>query len=204
MATLADTVDFEVKWFPFQLNPNAPEAGQNKVAMYMQKFGRSKQDTMRMATSMKSNFTNVGLPFKFTEKALTGNTFNAHRLLVLSHLRGGAEAQDAVAEELFLNYFGEEKFLNDPEVLRAAGRKGGLSEEDLTRLVDDRNFMTDETLEELAVGKAMRVTGVPHFSMSLKGASSSHRPMTISGAQDPTAFQQAIAQLLAEDKRTML
>lgn len=191
LARVSDKVEYEVQWLPYQLNPNASKGGVNKVQMYMEKFGRNKADTMRMAESMAQHFASVDLPFKFTEAALTGNTFNAHRLISYAHHTGGAEMQDKVMEELFKNYFAEEKFLNDPAVLKAAAMVGGLSEEEAVALVEDEELFAAETRTELKTGSEMGVRGVPFFLIE-----NDDRHTTISGAQDSAVFIEEISKLL--------
>jgi len=214
MAAFAERADFEIRWYPFQLNPMASEKGENRIAMYMKKFGGTREQTLSRSKTMEANFRSVGLPYKFTDAGITGNTWNGHRLLSYAFHKGGAPMQDAVMEELFLNYFGEEKFLNDPEVLKNAGRKGNMAEDDLKRVVDDPEFFAQETQAEMQVGKALRVTGVPFFVLSrvwpdteycdkencskLKKDGCEHCPraQTVSGAQDPESFKQRINSLL--------
>jgi len=183
--------DFEVRWYPFQLNPHAPEVGQNKVEMYMRKFGMTRQQTFDRMGGMSAAFAEVGLPFKFTDAGKTGNTWNGHRLLSFAFHKGGAKMQDVIAEELFLNYFGEEKFINDPDVLSAAARKGGLNEDDIKNLVEDPEFFSKETMEEMAYGKTLQVSGVPHFVLS-----NGRIKKVVRGAQDAEVFAQVIASML--------
>lgn len=186
-----EKVDFNVKWLPFQLNPNASKEGVNKLQMYMQKFGRTREQTLMMSESMKERFASVGLPFKFTDKGVTGNTFNAHRLVSYAYAKGGASMQDKVMEELFLNYFGQEKFVNDPEVLVAAAVKGGIKEDEAKSFVEDESVHAKETQEELKHGQGIR--GVPYFVIEANG-----QRARLSGAQETGAFVHTIEDLLSK------
>jgi len=138
---------------------------------------------MQMAAGMKANFEAVGLPFVFTDKALTGNTFNSHRLLSKAYARS-EETQDKVAEALFRAYFAEEKFLNDPEVLLAAAIEGGFDPAEAKEFVDNEEAFAAETMEELKVGREMGVTGVPYFIVEVPG----RKATAVSGAQPPEVF----------------
>jgi len=53
---------------------------------------------------------------------LTENDANSHRLIYYAGTKGTAQ-QDALVEELFLNYFSEEKYIGDPSILVAAAEK---------------------------------------------------------------------------------
>lgn len=214
ISNFSSRADFEIRWYPFQLNPMASDKAENRIAMYMKKFGGGREQTLARSKMMEANFKSVGLPYKFTDAGVVCNTWNGHRLLAYAFHKGGAKMQDAVMEELFLNYFGEEKYLNDPEVLKNAGRKGNMVEDDLKRVVDDPEFFTEETEAEMQLGRALRVNGVPFFVMSRvwpenewcdkagcgkprsEGCEHCPRPQSVSGAQDPEVFKQRIGSLL--------
>jgi len=182
---------FEVKWWPFQLNAQASRAGVNKLQMYCDKFGGTPEQMLQKAEGMKQNFARVGLPFKFTDQAITGNTFNSHRLLSMAH-SVSEETQDKVVESLFRSYFAEEKFLNDPEVLIAAAIDGGIDPETARAFVQDESQLRDQTDREMEYGKQQRVTGVPHFVIEYNGKRAS-----LGGAQPPEAFEKVFQQMLA-------
>ena len=76
------------------------------------------------------------------------------------------------------------KYINDPEVLKAAGRKAGVTES--AAVVEDKERLRAEVLQELQ-SFAQGVTGVPHFIIGNKYA--------LSGAQEPASFQQAFSQV---------
>jgi len=163
---------FEVKWWPFQLNPASPMEPVSKLEMYMKKFNMSQEQCMAMATKMSGNFKAVGLPFAFSEKGRTGNTINAHRLVTYAGAKHGLAVQDKVMEELFHSYFAEEKFPGDKAVLLASAIKGGIPESEAKALVDDEKQFLAETKEEFKYGEQMRyfgLTGVPFFVFSVEG-----------------------------------
>lgn len=180
-----------VNWLPFQLNASASKAGVNKVQMYMQKFGRTKEQVLAMSNSMRANFEAVGLPYSFSDESLTGNTFNSHRLIALAGSKG-PEVQDKVVEALFQAYFADDKFLNDPEVLVAAAVKGGCLDESGARaFVTDEDQMASQVHEELETGKGMNVQGVPFFVLSNEAG----QKVTLSGAQPAEQFVAAFGKL---------
>lgn len=182
-------VDFEVRWYPFQLNPNAPDEPTSRMQGYMNKFGKSKAEIQQMASWMGGNFSRVGLPYSFTDAALSSNTFEAHRLLAAAFQSGGAPAQDKAAEVLFHGFFAEERAPNDPELLQRAAEAAGL---DGKAFLSDPNMSAAEAKDEFKVGKQLRVTGVPHFVISAEGSGSAQQ---ISGAQPPEEFIQAFGRI---------
>lgn len=169
MKKLANKYQFEVKWWPFQLQPDASPDGVNKVDMYCKKFGMSREQAFQMAAGMGQKFKAVGLPFNFTDKAVTSNTFNSHRFLTYAANKHGLDVQDKLSEELFLNYFGEEKNINDESVLFDAAVKSGFSPEEAKTLNNDATAHKAETVKDFELGKQMRhygLTGVPFFIFS--------------------------------------
>ncbi len=76
------------------------------------------------------------------------------------------------------------KFINDPQILKAAGQKAGVSKAE--QVVDDKQTLRQEVLQELKTF-AQGVTGVPYFIIDGKYA--------LSGAQEPAAFEEAFSRL---------
>lgn len=226
MKHFQDDVSFEVRWLPFQLNPQASKTGISKVPitrsqttspcvlvvleslrpltplpfykvkMYQDKFGKSEQEVFEMAERMKANFAAAGLPYVFTHDGLTGNTFNAHRLLTWAGQKS-LETQDQVAEALFRSYFAEEKFPNDPEVLVAAAVEAGLDVAEARAFVEDESALAEETTKELHISRLYQVRGVPFFVLS-EGEGDDAKKLALSGAQPPAQFVEALNQLSQE------
>lgn len=194
MKRLSAEIDFKVQWYPFQLNPNASQEGVSKLEMYMKKFRSSEAQIMAMSQGMANNFQSVGLPFKFTKKGLTGNTFNGHRLTSYAFHVGGADMQDKVVEELFRSYFEDEQCPNSEQVLIATAVKAGIDEKTAKAFVQDKTMFADETLAELKLGRDMRVSGVPFFSL-VNGANQQNSE-TVSGAQSPDHFVRVFRSLV--------
>ncbi|EIE19359.1 DSBA oxidoreductase [Coccomyxa subellipsoidea C-169] len=167
---------FEVRWHPFQLNPDAPQAGINKLNYYKEKFGEQRTKSMN---NVQETFAKEGL--NYTMEGDTGNTLNSHRLIAFAG-RQGPDVQDKIVEQLFKAYFTEGKYINDPEVLREAAKKAGVA--DAEQVISDPNVAKDQVREELRE-YAAGVTGVPHFIINGK--------YHLSGAQDPETFAQVLA-----------
>jgi predicted DsbA family dithiol-disulfide isomerase len=125
--------EFEVNWRPFQLDPNASKEGINKLQHYNKKFGEER--IKMMLPRMMETFAKVGLPYSMG--GLTGNTFDSHRLIYFAAAKGGPALQDALVEELFKNYFCEEKYIGDRGVLLQAAITAGLDKAEAERVLDD-------------------------------------------------------------------
>ncbi|XP_008681233.1 uncharacterized protein [Zea mays] len=134
-----DKFDFEVRWHPFFLNPDAPKEGVRKSDFYKAKFGPVQYE--RVISRMAEIFRGLGLEYDMS--GLTGDTMDSHRLIALAGHQG-YDKQNALVGELFLNYFCEGKYIGDKQVLLDAARKVGIegAEElfqDPTKGVDEIN-----------------------------------------------------------------
>jgi len=100
----------EVRWLPFQLNPDMPEEGMPRAEYRKAKFGsleRSRQLDARVIAEGRSE----GIEFAFDRIERTPNTSAAHRLIAM------APDQNKVVDALFRAYFEEAKDIGDPAVL---------------------------------------------------------------------------------------
>jgi len=171
---------FQVQWHPFLLDPDLPKEGESKMDRYSKKFGA--QRVQQMIPYMK----NVGLPdgINFSYGGLIASTFDSHRLITWS-AKFGSEKQNELVEELFKNYFEEEKNIGDSAVLEAAAVKVGLTE--AKQLLDSDQMKAEVTseLEQWQVKK--RITGVPHFFINNK--------FQLSGAQEKDVWLDLFEQL---------
>lgn len=175
--------EFTVAWRPFQLNPTAhPTREVNKWEYYIEKFG--KQRAEQMLPSMKHAGKSVGITFSYGGNL--GNTRESHRLILLAEKQGLA-VQDRLVEELFKNYFEEEKWIGSPAVLEAAAKKAGV--QDFERLKENPEFLSAELSAELESVRGS-INGVPHFIVDGK--------YEISGAQEAETFQELFQKICSK------
>ncbi|XP_058070546.1 uncharacterized protein LOC131219432 isoform X2 [Magnolia sinica] len=178
-----DLFDFEVCWHPFFLDRSAPKEGIKKSEFYRKKFGnRYEQITSRMAEVFR------GHGLEYDTSGLTGNTMDSHRLIQFAG-RQGFNKQNALVQELFLNYFTQGKYIGDRQVLVEAATKVGV--EGAAEFLEDPNNGVKEVEDELEKHSAV-ISGVPFFVINGK-----HK---LNGAQSPEVFVgafQAIANVRA-------
>jgi predicted DsbA family dithiol-disulfide isomerase len=131
-------IDFQVEWKPFQLQPDMPAEGADKVQFMAKKFG-PKAKSMEEHVSLTAR--QEGLPIDFDKMTRMPNTLQAHRLMAFGK-REGIEHQ--MAYLLFKAYFADGKLVGEKETLLGIGQEAGLSEASL-----DKFMNTDEGLEEV-------------------------------------------------------
>lgn len=179
MTKYSGNADFDVKWIPFQLNPQAEGgAGVNKLEMYKKKFGEAR--VADMLPFMQQTGRGEGINFSYGGN--TGNTFDSHRLISFADKQG---KQDELVEELFKNYFEEEKCISDSAVLLAAANKVGVK--DAEKMLESNAEASEVQADIMKYQQAQDISGVPFFIIDGK-----HR---LSGAQEPETFEKIFQQI---------
>ena len=112
---------------------------------------------------------------------VTGNTFDAHRLVHLARERG---VEDAVIERLFRAHFTEQRSIFDEASLVTLAGEAGLDPE-AARAALAGNAYADAVSAEVREARGLGISGVPYFVLD--------RRYAISGAQPPERFAQALA-----------
>jgi predicted DsbA family dithiol-disulfide isomerase len=154
----AEGLYFSVHWNPFQLNPDMPKEGRDRMAYRALKFGsaeRARELDERVATAASG----VDLRFRQDLMLRTPNTLDAHRLIWLAGREG---VQDAAMEAVFAAYFTQGRDIGDAAVLADCATTAGM---DRTAVAD---FLAGDVAakEMLAADRAAReagVNGVPSF-----------------------------------------
>ena len=160
----------------FQLNPAAPrDHTSNRREMLMQKYGLSPAQAAEMDTRMTRTAAAEGLDFHL-DGTLTGNTFDAHRLVHLAHAHG---LQDQVIEHLYRAYFSEQRSLFNQDSLVALATEAGLTREEAAATLLDNRY-AEAVKEDIEIARQLGLTGVPFFVVDDRYG--------ISGAQAPDTF----------------
>ncbi|OZJ01794.1 hypothetical protein BZG36_05189 [Bifiguratus adelaidae] len=174
-------IEFNIDWQPFQLDPTLPKEGYNKREHYIEKFGKARAQAMfpRMEAVGKDDGIN------FSYGGTVSNTLDSHRLIAFAKSKG---KQDAVVEELFHNYFEQEKNIADEEVLKAAGVKAGLDAAEVEVFLKSGE-LAYETKGEIERNMRRNIHGVPNFTINKR--------YQLSGAQEPETFQEIFEQVIS-------
>ena len=168
--------DLAVEWRPFQLNPDMPAEGVDRMRYLVAKFG-SEERVAEIFSAIEQAGEAEGIEFVFERIARTPNTVDSHRLIEYA---GARDAQDGVVESLFHRYFEQGEDIGDRGVLTAAGVDGGLDGDELRRYLDGGDGVDDVRKESEAASRA-GISGVPCFIFEGRYA--------VSGAQPPDVFE---------------
>jgi predicted DsbA family dithiol-disulfide isomerase len=181
------TVDIELVYRPFQLDPGARRGVSEPVAdAYARKFGGPEQAAAVMAR-VTAAAADAGIEFHL-ERAQRANTADAHRLLWWALSVAGPSVQAALKESLMHAYFVDGENVGDEDVLVALAAECGLD----PRTARDV-LVTEDGLEALAVGlrraAELGITAVPTYVIDGQ--------WSIPGAQDAAVFEQVFRRLVA-------
>lgn len=167
--------DVALRWRSFELDPAAPPvaelAGPERLAA---KYGVS----LEQAREMNANVTRIaaaeGLEYDL-DRARSGNTFDAHRLIQL-----GADAgiQDAVKERLMRGYFTEVEPIGDHDALARLGADAGL-DPDAARALLAGDGHADSVRADEQLARQLGITAVPFFVLDRRYGVSGAQPAEI-------------------------
>jgi predicted DsbA family dithiol-disulfide isomerase len=183
---VGDLVQPEIRFHPFELNPDMPPEGENVLEHVGRKYGSSPEQLRENRTSMKERAAALGFVMNSSDDSRIWNTFDAHRLLHWAGLEG---RQLALKHALFDAYFTGQQRLADPDVLVRAATVAGLDPNTAREVLSSGQYREEVRLEErrwLTEG----VRGVPHIVIN--------DAYVISGGQPPDKFERALRHIAAE------
>ena len=121
---VAPEVTAELRFQPFELNPQMPPEGQDTFEHLNQKYGTTREQQAQGREAIRARGAAVGFVFSPEGRPRIYNTFNAHRLLHWAELED-VQKQIALKKSLLKAYFTDSENPSDFEVLaRLAGEAG--------------------------------------------------------------------------------
>jgi predicted DsbA family dithiol-disulfide isomerase len=180
--------EVSVRWQPFFLNPDTPEAGEPYRPFLERKFGGAKQ-LEELWQRVREAGKPAGIDFAFEKIELRANTLKAHRLIHWAQKVGaGGTASGDLIEALFAAQFLEGRHLGDRAVLADVAAACGMDREAVLHYLessDDAEAVRGSAIEAQHKG----ISGVPFFIFNNR--------LATSGAQAPDALLQTMRQAVA-------
>lgn len=181
------TVEYELQWRPYQLNPTMPAEGVDRYGYLTARFGtidRAERNQERIRQAGMEE----GIGFRFDRIQRTPNSINSHRLIRHAQYAG---LQEAVVDSLYRAYFLDGQDIGNFGILADIGASHGMDRDDLlTYLASDRDRSQIQSEDEQA--RRLGVTGVPCYVIEDQYA--------VSGAQSPEVFVQIIDLVRQEEQ----
>jgi predicted DsbA family dithiol-disulfide isomerase len=168
-----------VRYRPFQLDPRPVDGPAPLIEAMSARFGGSER-VRQMFAHTKGVAAGDGLELHF-DRAVTANTFEAHRLVWFAGTRGRASE---MLDALYRAHFTEGVDVGSRDALAALAAGIGL---DGAREFLDSDAGVAEVRAALAEARELGINGVPMFVFAGKYA--------VSGAQDPATLREVLAEV---------
>jgi predicted DsbA family dithiol-disulfide isomerase len=174
----------KIHWRAFELDPSAPRV-RDETEPYAARLARKYRVAPSQAQTMIDRMTRTaaedGLDFHF-ERARSGNTFDAHRLVHLGEVRG---VQDAVKERFLRAYLSEGHAIGLPEVLAPLAVEAGLDRDEVREVLAGDRYAAEVRGDE-RLAQELGISGVPFFVLDQR--------LGVSGAQPAEVLRGALAE----------
>lgn len=177
---VGDSVTVDLHFQPFELNPDMPDAGMNRLEYFMEKYGLSRADALSRWDVVRERAAAAGFTLRMDATTRAVNTFDAHRLL---HWAGLESRQTALKSILLRAYFTDGQDVSDHAVLARLAGEAGLDPDMAAKVLADGSF-TAEVRAQQRHYLARGVNSVPTIVFDDRSA--------IGGAQPAEVFEQAL------------
>ncbi len=185
MEELESELKFEIFWKPYELHPEIPQEGYDKILYMQQKFGSSN------ARSPYEEITkvgeSVGFEFNFSKTKRIPNTFMAHRLLWKAEQ---CNLQTELSEALFKAYFTDGLDIGTKEILSKISHSVGMNKENTISFLESKEG--GQEVADLEMDFIERSIGaVPTYFINDK--------YIIQGGQEPETFVSFLRKIIQKE-----
>ncbi|MDP5102462.1 MAG: DsbA family oxidoreductase [Erythrobacter sp.] len=196
LAELEGEIAADIRWRPFELNPQMPPEGEQQEAHLQRKYRRSAEEGAGLRSQMKAIASGAGVSLSFEGEgeappAMMWNTRDCHKLLAFALEQAGPQVQTALKLALFKAHFNRREPLGNRDVLLDIAASVGLHRVAAKAALDDPELEA-RVLAEEAQAWDMNISGVP--AMIINGK------FMIPGAQSPEVYVNALRRV-AEKSR---
>lgn len=192
LAELAGEIEADVRWLPFELNPDMPAQGEGQEEHIARKYGRTPEQAASNRGQLLAIGERAGYSFAYTgegepPKAMMWNTFAAHKLLKWALIEAGAEVQTRLKRALFDAHFQQRRNVSDPEVLADVAASVGLDRAGALAATRDEALGAIVRREQAAAWD-MNISGVPAMIVDGK--------YLIPGSQEPETYVRVLRKVV--------
>lgn len=195
LAQLEGEIEAEIRWRPFELNPDMPDDGEGQAEHIARKYGRASDEIEANRERMIQFGDRAGYSFRFAgegdgPKPMIWNTFLAHKLLAHTLDVAGPMVQTRLKLALFDTHFQQRRKLSDRAVLLDVAAQVGINPVGAAEALDDEALSQRIRQEETAAWD-MNISGVP--AMLVQGK------YLIPGAQEPEVYVNALRRVVERE-----
>jgi predicted DsbA family dithiol-disulfide isomerase len=186
IAQVADQVDVELEYHPFELNPDMPLEGRNQKEYLTKKFG-SEAKYQQIVDHVTEVAAQEGLKFDFEKQVVSPNTRDAHRLIWFAKKHG---KQIEMKEALMKAYFEQGIDLTKMENLISIATQMAIDPEKTKSFLSSTEGMVEVTTSEMQ-NATRGISGVPFYIIN--------NQYGVSGAQPSEIFTKALLEICTEN-----
>jgi predicted DsbA family dithiol-disulfide isomerase len=186
MGRLEGTVDVDLHFQPFELNPHMGPDGQNIVEHIGEKYGSTPEQSAETRAMIRERAAALGFEMRMDESSRIYNTFDAHRLL---HWAEGEGKQAALKHALFKAYFSDGAKMSDHETLAKIAGSVGLDETRARDILAGDSYAADVRARQ-ALYRQQGINAVPAIIINEK--------YLISGGQPADVFERALREIAGQ------
>lgn len=185
LARIGPSLQVELHFQPFELNPAMGPGGQDIAEHLSEKYGLSPEQLAQNSEAIRARGADLGFTFSMGARRRIYNTFDAHRLLHWAEVEG---LQLALKKGLLKAYFTDGRDPSDHDVLVDVASSVGL---DASRARDvlASGAYTDDVRQQQRFYQQQGIHAVPAVIINDRHL--------IQGGQPPEVFEQALRQLAA-------
>lgn len=196
LAQLSGEIEAEVRWLPFELNPDMRPEGEGQAEHIARKYGRTPEQVVENREQIQEIGARAGYSFAYAgagepPKAMMWNTFAAHKLLKWALIEAGPERQTALKQALFDAHFQQRRNVSDPGVLADIAESVGLDRACAEAAMAD-DALGQIVRREEAQAWDMNISGVP--AMVVQGK------FLIPGAQEPDVYVNVLRRVVEKGR----
>lgn len=185
---LEGEVSVELRFQPFELNPQMGPGGQDLGEHLTEKYGSTPEKQAQIRDMIGQRGQEVGFTFHPDGRGRVYNTFDAHRLLHWAETSVGHEAQHRLKKALLNAYQGRGEKIDSHEVLLAIVQSEGLD------VAQARNVLQSDRYAQEVRAKEHFYTSAGIHSVPAVIINDKH---LISGGQPAHVFANALRQIAA-------
>jgi predicted DsbA family dithiol-disulfide isomerase len=186
-----DEVRAELRFHPFELNPQMGPGGEDAAEHLVAKYGMTHDQLAENQARIRQRGAEVGFVFAEGRRRVV-NTFDAHRLLHWAGLQGdGPEGRQRELKRALLRaYFSDGQDVSDHTTLVRVAAAAGLDAARAHEILASDEYATEVRAEEDLFQRA-GIRGVPAIIIE--------RKHLISGGQPAAVFERALREIAARN-----
>ena len=186
---LQDEVAVDLRFQPFELNPQMGPEGQDVTEHITQKYGSTPEQQAQSRANIAARGADVGFEFRKEGRGRIWNTFDAHRLLAWAGEQGAKQQRD-LKMALLQAYHGQARNPSDHAVLADVAASVGLDRAEAERVLASDRY-AQEVRDAEQHFQSLGIHAVPSVIVNNRHL--------IQGGQPPEVFEQALRQLAEQE-----